>query len=75
MDSTLYQIQIKSKIVWSEFDRKPELKYCYGKTPMQTSLDSLPLAKKKMLQYRKTTFQTKRKYDGSPEDVETSTLA
>ncbi len=52
MDSTLYQIQIKSKIVWSEFDRKPELKYCYGKTPMQTSLDSLPLAKKKMLQYR-----------------------
>ena len=45
MDSTLYQIQIKSKIVWSEFDRKPELKYCYGKTPMQTSLDSLPLAK------------------------------
>ncbi len=26
-------------------------KYCYGKTPMQTFLDSLPLAKEKMLQY------------------------
>ena len=26
-------------------------KFCYGKTPMQTFLDSLPLAKEKMLQY------------------------
>ncbi len=26
-------------------------KYCYGKTPIQTFLDSLPLAKEKMLQY------------------------
>ena len=26
-------------------------KYCYGKTPMQTFLDSLPFAKEKMLQY------------------------
>ena len=26
-------------------------KYCDGKTPMQTFLDSLPLAKEKMLQY------------------------
>ena len=26
-------------------------RYCYGKTPMQTFLDSLPLAKEKMLQY------------------------
>ena len=26
-------------------------KYCYGKTPMQTFLDSLSLAKEKMLQY------------------------
>ena len=26
-------------------------KYCYGKTPMQTFLDSLPLAKEKMQQY------------------------
>lgn len=26
-------------------------KYCYGKTPMQTFLDSQPLAKEKMLQY------------------------
>ena len=26
-------------------------KYCYGKTPMQTFHDSLPLAKEKMLQY------------------------
>ena len=26
-------------------------KYCYGKTPMQTFQDSLPLAKEKMLQY------------------------
>lgn len=26
-------------------------KYCYGKTPMQTSLKSLSLAKEKMLQY------------------------
>ena len=26
-------------------------KYCYGKTPMQTFLDSLPLAKEKILQY------------------------
>ena len=26
-------------------------KYCYGKTPTQTFLDSLPLAKEKMLQY------------------------
>ena len=24
-------------------------KYCFGKTPMQTFLDSLPLAKEKML--------------------------
>ena len=26
-------------------------KYCYGKTPMQAFLDSLPLAKEKRLQY------------------------
>ena len=26
-------------------------KYCYGKTPMQTFQDSLPLEKEKMLQY------------------------
>ncbi len=26
-------------------------KYCYGKTPMQTFLDSLPLVKEKMQQY------------------------
>lgn len=26
-------------------------KYCYGKTPMKTFEDSLPLAKAKMLQY------------------------
>jgi hypothetical protein len=26
-------------------------KYCYGKTPMQTFLDSLDLAKNKLLQY------------------------
>jgi transposase InsO family protein len=26
-------------------------RYCYGKTPMQTFLESLPLAKQKMLQY------------------------
>ena len=26
-------------------------KYCYGKTPMLTFLDSQPLAKEKMLQY------------------------
>jgi len=26
-------------------------KYCYGKTPMQTFIDTLPLAKDKMLQY------------------------
>lgn len=26
-------------------------KYCYGKTPMQTFLDSQPLAKEKRLQY------------------------
>jgi hypothetical protein len=24
-------------------------KYCYGKTPMQTFIDSIPLAKEKML--------------------------
>ena len=29
-------------------------KYCYGKTPMQTFLDTLPLAKEKMIQYNTT---------------------
>ena len=34
-------------------------KYCYGKTPMQTFLDSLPLAKEKMLQYNKQHSKSK----------------
>ena len=37
---------------YSELKERPHIgKYCYGKTPMQTFLDSLPLAKEKMLQY------------------------
>ncbi len=47
-------------------------KYCYGKTPMQTFLDSLPLAKEKMFSIV-ATFQSKKKYDGSSDDVVTST--
>ena len=34
-------------------------KYCYGKTPMQTFQDSLPLAKEKMLQYNKQHSKSK----------------
>ena len=29
-------------------------KYCYGKMPMQTFLDSIPLAKEKMIGYAET---------------------
>ena len=35
-------------------------KYCYGKTPMQTFLDSLPLAKEKMLPYSNNISPQKR---------------
>ena len=34
-------------------------KYCDEKTPMQTFLDSLPLAKEKMLQYNKQHSKSK----------------
>ena len=36
-------------------------KYCFGKTPMQTFLDSIPLAKEKMLN---NTSQTKEQTEG-----------
>ena len=64
--SEFYQIAFRKKIYESiemlqndldewlqEYNESRPLsgKYCYGKTPMQTFLDSLPLAKEKMLQY------------------------
>ncbi len=47
-------------------------KYCYGKTPMQTFLDFCYLQKRKCCSIV-TIFQTQRKYDGSSDNVVTST--
>jgi transposase InsO family protein len=64
-----YQVAFRTKVyaslqelqddldVWlKEYnERRPHSgKYCYGKTPMQTFLDTLPLAREKMIGYEKT---------------------
>lgn len=38
-------------------------KYCFGKTPMQTFLDSIPLAKEKLLDTLPTSFESSNKTD------------
>jgi hypothetical protein len=40
----LVSIALMLERYWSHHDR-----WCYGKTPMQTFIDSLPLAKEKIL--------------------------
>jgi len=49
---TLDELQIDLDLWLNEYNnqRTHSGKYCYGRTPMQTFLDSLPLAKQKMLQ-------------------------
>ena len=45
---------------WLEFynkERPHSGKFCYGKTPMQTLLDSIPLAKEKLIDGNKLMFQ------------------
>jgi len=42
-------------IRWYNEERTHSGKYCFGKTPMQTFLDSLSLAKEKMLDCTKQT--------------------
>ena len=64
-----YQVAFRTKVyaslqelqddldVWlKEYnERRPHSgKYCYGKTPMQTFVDTLPLAREKMIGYEKT---------------------
>lgn len=51
--TSLEQLQQDLDLWINEYnnERTHSGKYCYGKTPMQTFLDSLDLAKEKMLQY------------------------
>ena len=47
-------------VKWYNEERTHSGKYCFGKTPMQTFLDSLPLAKEKMIdQIKQTNFLEK----------------
>ena len=48
---TLEELQRDLDLWLNEYneERPHSGKYCYGKTPMQTFLDTLPLAKAKML--------------------------
>jgi len=43
------QQDVDTWIEWYNTERTHSGKYCYGKTPMQTFIDSIPLAKSKML--------------------------
>jgi len=49
--NTLHQLQADLDIWLKEYnEQRPHSgKYCFGKTPMQTFIDSIPLAKEKML--------------------------
>lgn len=64
LQNEFYQITFRKKVYTSIEELQKDLdewlvdynesrphsgKYCYGKTPMQTFLDTLPLAKEKML--------------------------
>jgi transposase InsO family protein len=57
--SSLEELQkdLDEWIKWYNEERTHSGKYCFGKTPMQTFLDSLPLVKEKMIdQTRQTTL-------------------
>jgi len=57
--NSIEELQVDLDIWISEYNtqRPHSGKYCYGKTPMQTFLDTLTLAKEKMIQYNMTQNQ------------------
>ncbi len=48
---TLEELQVNFDVWLKEYneERTHHGRWCYGKTPMQTFLDSIPLAKEKMI--------------------------
>ena len=63
---SLEELQADLDLWLDEYNRtRPHSgKYCYGKTPMQTFLDSLPLARRKWLRRRVQADAIARKLDG-----------
>ena len=62
--NTLEELQtdLDQWIDWYNRERTHTGKYCYGKTPLQTFKDSIPLAKEKLIEYNelKSAFQSAR---------------
>lgn len=62
--NTLEELQtdLDQWIDWYNQERTHTGKYCYGKTPLQTFKDSIPLAKEKLIEYNelKSAFQSAR---------------
>ena len=55
------QTDLNDLLKWYNEERTHSGKYCYGKTPMQTFLDTLPRAKEKMLDSIRQTMPQKEK--------------
>ncbi len=62
--NTLEELQtdLDEWVEWYNRERTHTGKYCYGKTPLQTFKDSIPLAKEKLIEYNelKSAFQSAR---------------
>lgn len=62
--NTLEELQtdLDEWVDWYNRERTHTGKYCYGKTPLQTFKDSIPLAKEKLIEYNelKSAFQSAR---------------
>ena len=50
------QTDLDSRLVHYNSERPRSGKFCYGKTPMQTFLDSVDLAREKLIDSRKLVF-------------------
>jgi transposase InsO family protein len=52
------QLDLAAWVRQYNYERTHSGKYCYGKTPMQTFIDSIPLAKEKLIGYAESDGQS-----------------
>lgn len=64
------QADLDQWIEWYNNERTHSGKYCYGKTPMQTFLDSVELAKEKLINQKDLIFPNQSSLNGNNGEVE-----
>jgi hypothetical protein len=52
------QLDLTERVRQYNFERTHSGKYCYGKTPMRTFIDSIPSAKEKLIGYAESDGQS-----------------